>query len=138
VAVKRKLTILAACGLAGIAIGLALDPVIPIIKKIWTASFTFYSTGFTLLALAAFYYLCDVKQRWRWGTIAMMVGANSIFIYLFHEILGRWLHNTALVFLGWTITLWGPIGQIIVACSLVAFQVYVCWWLYQRRIFFKL
>jgi len=136
--VKRKLLILVSCGIGGIALGLALDPLIPIIKKIWTASFAVYSAGFTLLALSAFYWLCDVKQHWRWGNIAMMVGANSIFIYLFHEMLNRWLHATATVFLGWTITEWGPIGHVIIGCALVAFQVYVCWWLYQRRIFFKL
>jgi hypothetical protein len=68
----------------------------------------------------------------------MMVRANSIFIYLFHEILGRWLHNAATIFLGWTVDLWGASGHVVVACALVGVQVQSCWWLYQRRIFFKL
>jgi predicted acyltransferase len=138
VPMKRKLGILAWCGVAAILIGLTLDPFIPIIKKIWTASFAIYSTGFTLLTLAFFYWLCDVRMHWRWATLFVMVGANSIFIYLFHEILNRWLHQSATVFLGWTVQWWGPWGQVIIACTLVAFQIYVCRWLYKRQIFFKL
>jgi predicted acyltransferase len=135
---RKKLTILLTVGVACIGLGLALDPVIPIIKKIWTASFAIYSTGFTLIALAAFHWICDVRGRVRWAKLLIIVGANSIFIYLFHEMLNRWLHQAATVFLGWSVTLWGPAGQVLIACALVAFQIYVCWWLWRRRIFFKL
>jgi predicted acyltransferase len=134
----RKLRILIVCGLGGIAIGLALSPWVPIIKKIWTASFAFYSAGFTLLALALFYWICDVRRRRRWATLFVIVGANSIFIYLFHEILHRWLLQTGLVFTGWTVNLLGPEAQAINVLAMVAFEIYVCWWLYQRRIFFKI
>ncbi|MFN0171303.1 MAG: acyltransferase family protein, partial [Bryobacteraceae bacterium] len=134
----HKIRLLAAWGLVAIVTGLALDPVIPIIKKIWTASFAFYSAGYTLLALALFYWICDV-QRWRrWAEILVIVGANSIFIYLFHEILGRWMMQTAKGLLGWSVAWWGPWGEVFTACTVIAFQVYVCWWLNQRKIFFKL
>jgi len=134
----RIIRVLAVTGVAMIAVGFALDPVVPVIKKIWTASFAIASTGFCLLALLAFYWICDIKGWQRWARIAVMVGANSIFIYLFHEILGSWLRKTAPVFTGWAINWWGPWGQVFTACVVVAFQIYVCWWLYQRRIFFKL
>ncbi|MBI3684607.1 MAG: DUF5009 domain-containing protein [Acidobacteria bacterium] len=131
----RRLAIL---GFAGIAAGLALDPLIPIIKKIWTPSFAIYSTGYTLLALALLYWLCDVKQHRRWAAIPAIVGMNSIFIYLFYEIMHRWLGQTSLVFFGWAVNWWGAWGKMLNECTVVAFQIYVCWWLYQRRIFFKL
>lgn len=135
-ALLKRLVIL---GVAGIAAGLALDPLIPSIKKIWTASFAIYSTGYTLLALALFYWVLDVKQRrGRWVQPLIWVGMNSIFIYLFHEILYRWLRQTAPVFFGWAVNWWGVWGQALNECAVVGFQIYICWWLYQRRIFFKL
>jgi predicted acyltransferase len=135
---SRKMAVLAGTGLAGIAAGLALSPWIPIIKKIWTASFALYSTGFTLLALLLFYWICEVRGRQAWAKVFVIVGANSIFIYLFYEILGRWMRETAKVFTGWAIDAWGAPGQVMTVWLVILFQVYVCYWLYRRKIFFKL
>ncbi len=134
----KKLRLLLIGGVAGIALGLALDPVIPIIKKIWTPSFAFYSAGYTLLALALFYWLCEVMQWRRWPQVAVMVGSNSIFIYLFHEILGHWMRQTAPVFTGWAIQWWGDWGLVFTSCMISVFQISICVWLYRRKIFFKL
>ena len=136
--VARKMRLLALTGMLGLVSGIALGLLIPINKKIWTASFALYSTGLTLLALLLFYWLFDVKQKHRWGTLFLIVGANSIFIYLFHEILHRWLSQTALVFMRWTVDWWGPLGQMFTAWLVIAFEIYVCYWLYRRKIFFKI
>lgn len=135
---SRKAKILVATGVAAIALGLALDPIIPIIKKIWTASFAIYSTGFTLLALVAFYWICDVKRRRDWARPLVIVGANSIFIYLFHEILHRWLEKTAEIFTTPVMNLVGDPARLINGLVVLGFEIYVCYWLYQRKIFFKL
>ena len=137
-AVQKKLKTLIVIGAACIAIGLALDPVIPIIKKIWTASFAIYSLGFTLLALSVFYWICDVQLSRRWAQLLVIVGANSIFIYLFHECLHRWIDSSAKAFLGWTQPWLGPWTTILIGLAGVVFQIYVCIWLYRRQIFFKL
>ncbi len=134
----RKMRVLAITGVLGIVAGFALSAFIPLNKKIWTASFAIYSTGMTLLALLLFYWICDIKARRKWAAMFLVVGANSIFIYLFHEILHRWLTQTALVFLGWTVGLWGPGGKALVTLAVIAFEIYVCYWLYRRRIFFKI
>jgi predicted acyltransferase len=134
----RKLRILVLTGVAGVVVGLALDPVIPIIKRIWTPSWAIYSGGASLLALALFYWVCDVKKWRRWAQILAMVGANSIFIYLVHEILAGWLSQTGTVFTGWAIRAWGPWGKLLNANLVIAFQVYLCVWLYRKKIFFKL
>lgn len=135
---SRKVRILALAGLGAIAIGLALDPVIPIIKKIWTASFAIYSTGFTLLGLLLFYWLCDVKKRIGWSRVFLIVGSNSIFIYLFHEILHGWLEETGQVFSGWAIRLSDAGGHLLNAWLVILFQIYICYWLYKHKIFFRL
>lgn len=134
----KKLRVLLIAGAAGVALGLALDPVVPLIKKIWTASFALYSGGWTLLALALFYWLCDVRGWRRWAHTFAVVGMNSIFIYLFHEVLRKWLNQTGLVFTGWAVAWWGDFGRMLNVWLVVAFQIYVCYWLYRRKIFFKL
>jgi predicted acyltransferase len=134
----RKMKILALAGAACLALGLAMDPVVPIIKKIWTPSFAIYSAGYTLLTMLALYWLCDIKKWRKWAQVFAIVGANSIFIYLFHEILSGWMNRTALVFTAWAVHLWGPWGKMLNVNLAIAFQIYVCYWLYRRKIFFKL
>ncbi len=134
----RKLRILLAYGAAGIAAGLLLDPLIPVVKKIWTPSFALLSAGCTLVALSLVVWICEMVEWRRWTGVAVMVGSNSIFIYLFHEILGHWMRTTARVFFGWSIAWWGDWGQTFTACMISAFQIWICVWLYRRKIFFKL
>lgn len=135
---QQKIRGLALAGVASLAAGAALDPFIPIIKKIWTLSFALFSNGFCLLALALFYWVCDVRMIRRWAHLFAIVGMNSIFIYLFHEIMYRWMKETAMVFFGWAVGWWGAWGSALVENVIVAFQIYLCWWLWRRRIFFKL
>jgi predicted acyltransferase len=133
-----KARVLGFTGAGLLATGLALHPWIPICKKIWTPSFALLSTGWGLLALLAFYWVCDIRGWQKWAKVLVIVGSNSIFIYLFHEILGSWMRKTVPVFTGWLID-WSPLwGQVASAWLLVAFQIWVCAWLYRRKIFFKL
>jgi predicted acyltransferase len=133
-----KIGLMCVSALSCFALGNALNPLIPINKKIWTASFAFVSIGWTLLALALFYWLCDVR-RWRgWATVFVIVGANSIFIYIFHEVLHRWLAQSALVFTGWAVNWWGPWGKALQVWAVILFEIYACYWLWRRKIFFKI
>lgn len=128
----RKMRVLAITGALGVIAGFVLSIVIPLNKKIWTPSFAIYSAGMTLLALLLFYWLFDIKNNRKWATLFIVVGSNSIFIYLFHEILHRWLNQTATIFTAWT-------GQkAVTTLCVIAFEIYVCFWLYRRKIFFKL
>jgi predicted acyltransferase len=134
----RKVMALAAGGVACIALGLLLSCWIPLIKRLWTVSFAVSSIGYTLLALLLFYWLCEVKQWKRWAGVFVVVGSNSIFIYVFHESAGRYLHYIARTFLGWMVPLWGPWGLFAESWAVILFEIYVCYWLYRRKIFFKL
>lgn len=130
---QRKLQILTGTGIGGIAMGIALSPLIPLNKKIWTASFAIYSTGFTLLALALFYWIFEVERKQAWAKLFIVVGSNSIFIYLFHEILHRYLLAGGLLVLGSS-----AIAHAYAAWIVIAIEILVCYALYRRRLFLRI
>ena len=134
--VEGRVRILVAWGVSFVLAGWAMDPVIPIIKKIWTPSFAIYSTGFTLLALALFYWVCDVRKQTGWAWLFLVIGANSIFIYLFHETLGGYIAAAARKGLG---LFWeGTWSKFAAAWITIAIHVAACWELWRRRIFIRL
>ena len=135
----QKIRILAVAGVIGLVIGYALDPVTPIIKRICTSSFVIVSGGWCLVTLAAFYWLIDVKRFRRGLSFAVIVGMNSIFIYLFSNTAGEWFHDLVGIFsngfLGWT----GDVfARIITALATLSLEWYLCYWLYRQRVFFKI
>jgi predicted acyltransferase len=137
---REKIRVLSAAGLAAAAAGFALTPLSPMIKRICTASFVVASGGLCLLALAASYWLIDVRGARRWTWFFNGVGVNSLFIYIFTETgATAWLSSLAKPFtqavFGWT----GKLGAEI-ATSLAAWALLwsLCYWLYRRRILIKI
>lgn len=53
----------------------------PIVKRIWTPSWTLWSGGICFLWLGALHAICDVGQWYRWGSFWKVIGANSIVAY---------------------------------------------------------
>lgn len=88
VLLRRGLRLLAfvaaGVGLAGIA--LALDPVLPLSKKLWTPSFVLLTVGLDLVLLAA---LTAVLDLWKWPVrtgFFEILGKNPLTVYLFSEL----------------------------------------------------
>ncbi|MFD2200400.1 acyltransferase family protein [Shivajiella indica] len=125
-----------------IGYGLDLSGITPIIKRISTSAFVFASGGWALLALALFYWLMDVKKVQSWAFAFIIVGMNSIFIYLFAEVLGhRWLFGFIKIFsfgflepLGIAV----PILNVFNALLTLGAMWYLCYFLYKKKIFFKI
>jgi predicted acyltransferase len=100
----------------------------------------FASGGWTLLALAFSYWLVDVKKKQRWCFFLVIVGMNPLFIYLFDNFGVSGLVRRALV--PWLSLLLGWAGRVpveLVAGALLWFIHWaLCYWLYRRKIFFRL
>ena len=134
----QRLKILLACAAAAFALGLALEPVIPMVKRLWTGSFLFFSSGWVLLTFAAFYWLIEIRAQRRWTFPLLVVGANSIFIYAFSQVLRGWLSRGLAAFDGQQFAGLGAVGAIPHNILVMLAMWGLCYWLYQRRIFFKI
>jgi heparan-alpha-glucosaminide N-acetyltransferase len=134
---SSKLRILAVAAVAGFVLGLALEPFNPMVKRLWTVSFTFFSAGWVILMLMAFYWLIEMKQIKRWAFPMVVVGMNSIFIYSFSQVLRGWLNNGLKVFTG-DFSFIGGFGAIPQNILVLCVIWYLCFWLYRRKIFLKI
>lgn len=132
-----KLSVLAAMAAASFPIGLLLTPINPMVKRLWTASFTFFSAGWVLLMLIAFYWIIEVRGYRKWAFPFLVLGMNSIFIYSFSQILHGWLYRGLIPFTGGFRFLGdlAPIPQNIVTLAVMWSLTY---WLYRRKIFLKI
>ncbi len=140
---NRKLKILLLAGGISLAIGYLMDwtHITPIVKRIATSSFTFASGGWAILVLALFYWRIDLKGYQKGVKFFGIVGMNSIFIYLFAETIGhQWLGGFMESFNHGFLNLFGTpesIMNITNALLVWAFMWYLCYFLYKKKIFFK-
>ena len=133
----EKMRTLGIAAAACLVLGYAIHPWNPIVKRICTTSFTLYSTGWVLLMLLAFYWVVEVKGWRKWTFPLVVVGANSIFIYSVDNVLRGWLNRAVGVFTlryEWL----GDFAPVAQSCTVLLVMWYLCYWLYKRRIFFKL
>jgi predicted acyltransferase len=141
---KEKLKTLFLAGLICLVIGYSLDMlnITPIIKRIATTSFTLVSLGYCLWFLALSYWRIDIKDHRKNLKFFTIVGMNSLFIYLFFEIVGdRWF--TAYIFnisngvLGWIYA--GELVKMLIGSACVfGLEWLLCYFLYRKKIFIRL
>jgi predicted acyltransferase len=134
---SSKLKILAIAAVMGFALGVALEPFNPMVKRLWTVSFTFFSAGWVVLMLMVFYWLIEMKQMKRWAFPMIVVGMNSIFIYSFSQVLRGWLNRGLKVFTA-DFSFLGGFGAIPQNILVLCIMWYLCFWLYRRKIFIKI
>lgn len=140
IAAVQKLKILIIGGAAGVVLGLALDPITPIIKKISTSSFMLISLGFSLLFLALAYWVIDIIKFRKLFLIPLAVGLNPLFIYLFARSGGadwfsRIVQPFSEAFLGWAGEGWVQAGTALGCLTLMCL---LCLLLYKRNFLIKI
>ncbi len=133
----KKVRTLLIAAVVCLGVGAALHPVIPVVKRIWTASWAIFAAGWAYLLLALFYWLIEVKNIRRWSFIFMVIGMNSISIYVFFQMMRGNINNWLWTFTGPLLGPLGVPGQIFQYWLVLAVHVYVTYWLYKRKIFLK-
>jgi predicted acyltransferase len=135
---REKIRALLIAGLALVAAGaIAGFTVCPIVKRIWTPSWALFSGGIVVSLLAAFYWVIDVAGCKKWAHFLLIVGMNSIAIYLMSQLMRPWVGDVLKIHLG-ADRFTGNYGAIWKQSLTLLFFWLVCWWMYRRKIFLKI
>lgn len=150
----KKLSILGVGGLALLSLGYLWQFVFPINKALWNSTFVCFVGGYSALMLALFYWLFDVvKIRWLAFPFAV-VGMNSITIYLarrivdfsnmrdffFSDAIERFIPNSYKTIIDGQETVVNVAGfqNVATTCAGLLISWLFLYWLYKRKLFFKL
>jgi predicted acyltransferase len=128
-----KMKIIGLVGLSCVAFGWALNPVIPIVMKIWTASYGLASAGFACLMFLAFYWLIDVRGYRKLAFPFLVIGMNAVAVYMSESII-PWSRTVAIFTqpLGGTLGSFTPLFH---AIAVLTVEWLVLYWMYKRKIF---
>jgi len=129
-------------GVIGIAAGLLLHVtgICPVVKRIWTPSWTLFSGGVCFLFLAAFSWVIEVKGYKKWSFFLVVVGMNSIAAYLIAHLFEDFIISSFRINLGQHFfqmfgTAYEPLTQGV-------FVLFTYWlillWMYRRKLFLKI
>jgi predicted acyltransferase len=135
---NKKLLILVTSAIVLIGIGLLWNYDFPINKRLWSSSFVFYVGGFSILFFTFFYLIIDVLGFHKWAFPLILIGSNSILIYMAAEGLVNFKHTADFVFGGlikFSPLVWQPVFTTL---SVTFVQLILLYFLYKKKWFLKI
>jgi predicted acyltransferase len=137
-----KCAIMAVAGVACLAVGVVLDAtgICPSVKRIWTPSWVIFSGGWTLILMAAFSSVIEWQGWRRWAFPLVVVGMNSIAMYVMDHLWDDSIRRTIPIFLGRNVynLLGSTYAPAVEMLMMVAVLWLICWWMWRRKIFLKI
>lgn len=146
---------------AGVAMtiaGLCWGMVFPINKKIWTSSFTVYTSGLATITIATMIYLIEYRNAKGWlARFFDVFGKNALFVFALSAFLPRtlalirmpdhlneqgqmtytspwsWLYQRILIHIPGD----PRIGSLLYALCVITFMWSICYWLDKKKIYIK-
>ncbi len=129
-------------GGVGIGLGLLLHftGICPVVKRIWTPSWTLFSGGLCFLFLAAFSWIIDVKRYRKWAFPLVVVGMNSIAAYLIAHLFEEFVYSSFRIHLGERPfqLLGAGIEPLLLGGAVLLTYWAMLWWMYRRKLFLKI
>lgn len=129
-------------GVAGIAAGLLLHfaGICPVVKRIWTPSWTLFSGGACFLLLAAFSWLTEVKGYRKWTFPLVVIGMNSIAAYLIAHLFEGFISSSFRIHLGEHFFAFLGTGLEPLLHGLAVLGVFwlILDWMYRRKVFLRI
>lgn len=129
-------------GVALCAAGLLLHftGICPIVKRIWTPSWTLWSGGVCFFFLAAFSWIIDAKGYRRWAFPLVVVGMNSIAAYLIAHLWEDFLLNSLHVHLGYGVfRIFGNgLEPLMTGIAVMLLYWLILYWMYRRKLFLRI
>jgi len=133
---EKKTQYLALYGAIALTLGIIWSFFWPLNKNLWTGSFVLVVGGISFFLLALFYWIIDVKRFQRWTLFFVVIGMNSIVIYLLSSFVD--IGYTADALFGGLLAMFGPaaaeLGKIVMYIAVQWCFMYV---LYKNKWFLK-
>ncbi len=137
-----KVKWLGIAGIIGLAAGAAFGwlGVCPVVKRIWTPSWTLFSGGWCFLLMAGFYVVIDLWGRKRWSFPLVVIGMNSIAAYCIAHLFGHFIGQSLRTHLGAdTFKLFGAAYEPLTHGAFVLFVMWLLlFWMYRRKLFLRI
>jgi len=137
---KLRTLVLVGSGLIAAGLLLHLLGINPLVKRIWTPSWTLFSGGVCFLLTAGFYWVADVRGWQAWGLPLAVLGMNSIAAYILEWIAPDWLRENLVRHLGqgW-LQIFGAAYEPLVTGVLVVLLVWLfLFYLYRQKVFLRI
>ena len=129
-------------GAGGLAAGLLLHAagICPIVKRIWTPSWTLFSGGICFLFLAAFCWIIEARGHKKWAFPLVVIGMNSIAAYLIAHLTPEFLISTFRIHLGpRAFALAGQALQpLLEGLAVLAVAWLILFWMYRNKVFLRI
>jgi predicted acyltransferase len=129
---SAKFRIIAFTGLCGVVLGFLLNPVIPIVMKLWTTSYGIATAGWACLLFALFYWFIDVAGFRRWAFPLVVIGMNAVAVYMAGTLFP--LGHIVGIF---TRAVSATLEPLVRAVAVLAVEWLVLYWMWRRKIFLK-
>jgi len=128
-------------GVIGIAAGLLLHftGICPVVKRIWTPSWTLFSGGVCFLFLAGFSWIVDVKGYRKWAFPLVVIGMNSIAAYMIAHLFERFIADSFRINLGpQAFQIFGTgLEPFLQGAAVLLVYWLILFWMYRRKLFLK-
>lgn len=107
----------------------------PFNESLWTSSFTLASIGWSMILLAIFYFIIDIKKYKKWAFFLKVIGMNSILIYISPFFI-NWPYVTN-AFFKWAIQLSGEYNDYVHGLAELGIKWVFLNFLYIKNIFLR-
>ena len=129
-------------GVITFAAGLLLHftHICPVVKRVWTPSWTLFSGGICFFFLAAISWVIDVKAYRKWAFPLVVIGMNSIAAYCIAHLLEGFISSSFRIHLGGNFFAFFGSGLQPLMHGIAVLLCYwlILLWMYRRKIFLKI
>jgi heparan-alpha-glucosaminide N-acetyltransferase len=126
--------------LASLALLLHFTGVCPIVKRIWTPSWTLFSGGVCFFFLSVFAWIIDVKGYRRWAFPLVVVGLNSMAAYFIAHLCEKFIISSYHIHLGdRPFHILGPgLQPLLLGMAVMPAYWLMLFWMYRKKIFLRI
>ena len=133
----RKALFLAGAGVVCLLAGWVWGFAFPINKNLWSSSFVIYAGGWSLFLLALFYAVIDVWGKRKWAFFFVVIGMNSILVYMAGSIID-FAYTSDFLLLGLIQGLSESAKEMISWIGYVLVEWVFLYFLFRKKIFLKI